>query len=280
MLKLIRYIRKWIRFRWYYYVKIFRPSHIKIKGCIYFDVFSFIDFTSSSEMTIDDNVKLVNSRIYLDDSICHIGANSIVTQSVLYLKQSELRIGEHSIFRKINFSLFDKSTFKSGAHTMMDGSKHQFSGFTSYNSKIDWGKNMNHYAHSKCENAIWTAGSNIFINWGTQVRCETSLTMGNNILISYDCLIFDTNTHSLDGSDRRKEIEQGFPNSSIQFEEDKQKIKKMPIKMGDDVWIGTRSMIFKGTCLGNEVIVGAGSVISGLNVPNGGKVVGNPASIK
>jgi acetyltransferase-like isoleucine patch superfamily enzyme len=57
-------------------------------------------------------------------------------------------------------------------------------------------------------------------------------------------------------------------------------IKKAPIVIGNDVWIGTRAIIFKGTVIGDRVIVGAASLLSGLEVPEDKKVVGNPGVIK
>ncbi len=277
MSRLIRYVKCWLRFRIYYYFKIFRPSNFKIKGRLYFDLFSFIDFQKDSELTIGENVSLRKTRLYLHDSDCVLGSQIKMMDAVVFIKNSKVDIGGNSKFNKIDFSLYDHSSFKSGKHTLLDGSKNGVSGFYAEKATVEWGDNVNHYAYSKCIQSTWRSGSNIFINWGTQIRCESALTMGDNILISYDCIIFDTNTHSTDHMDRRKEIQQGYPNSSIQFEEDKKKIVKKPIIIGNDVWIGMRTIILKGTELGNQVIVGSGSVVSGLKVNEASKIAGNPA---
>ena len=48
--------------------------------------------------------------------------------------------------------------------------------------------------------------------------------------------------------------------------------------IGEDVFIGMNSIILMGTHIGNNVIVGAGSVVSG-NIPDNCVVAGNPARI-
>lgn len=50
------------------------------------------------------------------------------------------------------------------------------------------------------------------------------------------------------------------------------------IEIGDDCFIGMNSIILKGTKLGNNVIVGAGSVVHG-SFPDNCIIAGNPAKI-
>lgn len=52
--------------------------------------------------------------------------------------------------------------------------------------------------------------------------------------------------------------------------------KYRPIVVGDDVFIGSGSIIMPGVTIGSQVIVGAGSVVT-KNVPDGAVVAGNPA---
>ena len=49
-----------------------------------------------------------------------------------------------------------------------------------------------------------------------------------------------------------------------------------PIVIGDDVWIGSRSLIMKGVHIGNGAIIGAGSVVT-KDVPPYEIWAGNPA---
>ena len=48
--------------------------------------------------------------------------------------------------------------------------------------------------------------------------------------------------------------------------------------MGDDVWIGGNSVILPGITIGNNSVVGAGSVVT-KDVPEDVVVAGNPAKV-
>ena len=52
--------------------------------------------------------------------------------------------------------------------------------------------------------------------------------------------------------------------------------KPLPVKIAKNVWIGERSIILKGTEIGENSIIGAGSVVSG-KVPANVVYAGNPA---
>lgn len=50
------------------------------------------------------------------------------------------------------------------------------------------------------------------------------------------------------------------------------------IIIGDDVWIGSNSVILSGVTIGRGSIIGAGSVVT-MNIPNYSIVAGNPARV-
>lgn len=52
----------------------------------------------------------------------------------------------------------------------------------------------------------------------------------------------------------------------------------IPIKIGNDVWIGTRAIILGGVSIGNGAVVGAGAIVT-KDVPPYAIVVGIPASV-
>jgi hypothetical protein len=53
---------------------------------------------------------------------------------------------------------------------------------------------------------------------------------------------------------------------------------KVDTRIGDNCFIGARAIIMPGVTVGNEVVVGAGAVVT-KDVPNNCIVVGNPARI-
>lgn len=59
---------------------------------------------------------------------------------------------------------------------------------------------------------------------------------------------------------------------------DGEKINISPVRIGNNVWIGVRVIILKGINIGDNSIIGAGSVVT-KNVPNNSIVVGNPAKV-
>jgi acetyltransferase-like isoleucine patch superfamily enzyme len=92
-------------------------------------------------------------------------------------------------------------------------------------------------------------------------------------MISYDCVLLDNNSHSLNYLERRKEIDSGFPNGTIQLISEE--IPKAPIKIEDDVWIGINTMVFKGITIGSKSVIAAGTCLT-KSVVNNSLIYGNP----
>ena len=97
------------------------------------------------------------------------------------------------------------------------------------------------------------------INEGSEIRCDDSVTIGHFNQISYDCLIWDTNTHAIYKSDERRKLTiTKFPLFGYEYE----KPKTSPVEIGNDCWIGRRCSIFKGSKIGNSCIIGFGTIVS------------------
>lgn len=108
---------------------------------------------------------------------------------------------------------------------------------------------------------------------GTEIRCDEHLEIGSYNMISYDCMIYDTNTHcEYPEAERRRMTEKSFPNIGAE----KEKPKTAPVIIGDDCWLGKRSVILKGVLLGNNCTIAASAVVT-KSFPANALVYGNPA---
>lgn len=108
-----------------------------------------------------------------------------------------------------------------------------------------------------------TIGNNVGIS-GSTICATNSVTIGNNVLIGSGCLITDTDAHPIDWRDRR--------------EGNNEKTCSAPILVGNDVFIGARSIILKGVTIGDRAIIGAGSVVT-HDIPADSIAAGNPAKV-
>ena len=103
-------------------------------------------------------------------------------------------------------------------------------------------------------------GENFVANFDCVFLDAAPIEIGNNCLIGPKTCIY-TISHPLDRQERQEGI--GL-------------IKKVTI--GNDVWIGGSVTILPGISLGNNVIVGAGSVVT-KSFPDNVVIAGNPAKI-
>lgn len=99
-------------------------------------------------------------------------------------------------------------------------------------------------------------GDFVRIGTGAYLSCEGCLTIGNNVQISRNVLIFTSN-HDINSS--AIPYDQGF-------------VYK-PVKIGNSVWIGMNVTIAPGSTIEDGAVIGMGTVISGV-VPKGAIVVG------
>ena len=118
-------------------------------------------------------------------------------------------------------------------------------------------------------------GNNIFIGDNSMVNMNCTLmdtgniTIGNNTLIGPDVRIY-TAMHSKSARERFWEDEDGTKTV---------KTYALPVKIGDDVWIGGGTTIVPGVTIGNRVVIGAGSVVT-ESIPDGAVACGNPCTVK
>lgn len=109
-----------------------------------------------------------------------------------------------------------------------------------------------------------TIGDNVGISASTIV-CHDSITIGSNVRFGGNCVVYDTDFHSLNAAERTS------------LPENKSYIGKRPVSIGDNVFIGAHTTLLKGTVIGENSIIGACSVVRGTNIPANEIWAGNPA---
>lgn len=86
-------------------------------------------------------------------------------------------------------------------------------------------------------------GDTFCITANTTIICSKEIVIGNRVLISWDVLIMDSDAHKI--------ISNG-----VHVNPD------MKICIKDDVWIGCRVTILKGTIISDNSVVAAGSIVN------------------
>lgn len=108
-------------------------------------------------------------------------------------------------------------------------------------------------------------GNNVGMS-STAIICWNQISIGNNVRIGGNTVIYDTDFHSLDPIDRT--------NSN----EDLSKVSTSPVCIGDNVFIGAHVTILKGVMIGENSIIGACSVVT-KSIPPNEIWGGNPAKL-
>lgn len=115
-----------------------------------------------------------------------------------------------------------------------------------------------------------TIGRYTNINRGTEIRSDEFVSIGCFCRISYNIRIWDTNTHCIYTSEKRRKITQEhFPSFGYEYE----KPQTQSVIIADDVWLGEKVSILKGTELGQGVIVGYNTTIINKKIPDNKRVV-------
>ncbi len=121
-------------------------------------------------------------------------------------------------------------------------------------------------------------GNNTFIGGGLFISAE-NIRIGNNVMVSWNCTITDNDAHSVNPEERREDVrnwKRGIDEGVPWKYKDWNKVKKSPVQIDDNAWIGFNSIILKGVRIGNSAIIGAGSVVT-KDVTDFMLAAGNPA---
>ncbi len=105
-----------------------------------------------------------------------------------------------------------------------------------------------------------SVGENFYINHNCVILDAAKVEFGDNVFIAPNCGFY-TATHPINASTR---------NSGLEFAK--------PIKVGNNVWFGGNVTVLPGVTIGDNVVIGAGSVVT-KNIPSNNVAFGNPCKV-
>jgi len=103
-------------------------------------------------------------------------------------------------------------------------------------------------------------GENFYANHNMIILDGNKVKFGDNVFIAPNCSFY-TAGHPLDYVIRNKGLEYA-----------------KPIEVGDNVWIGGNVVVLPGVTIGNNCVIGAGSIVT-KDIPDNSLAVGNPCRV-
>ena len=103
-------------------------------------------------------------------------------------------------------------------------------------------------------------GENFYSNHNLVILDGNKVIFGDNVFVGPNCSFY-TAGHPIEYELRNKGIEYA-----------------KPIKVGNNVWFGGNVCVLPGVTIGDNVVIGAGSVVN-KDIPSGTVAVGNPCKV-
>ena len=232
-----------------FYDKILYRTYwlLKFKARYLFKTTSIIGY-KNSKIFIGKNVKLNNITISVSS-----GSKLFIDQGC-NLKNANLSIKGDTYIGKNNF-IYSQNRFE---RLYMD-----------INGKLVIGSDNRLETNMRVRfNGYLSIGNFTNINSRSEIRCDEKVIIGDYNQISYNVVIWDTNTHNIYSADVRRGLTE---TKGIGFEFEKPKTK--PILIANDCWIGRDVAILKGVTIQNKCIIGFRTLLTELNLSENSTVV-------
>lgn len=115
---------------------------------------------------------------------------------------------------------------------------------------------------------------NVKIGYGSVIACINKVHIGKGTAIAHNVTIIDNNNHPTHPEDRKIMYNSPWDSPLRNWNYS----KSAPIRIGENIWIGTGSRIHKGVTIGNNSIIAAHAMVT-KDVPPNCIVAGNPAKV-
>ncbi|MFC6860074.1 acyltransferase [Zunongwangia atlantica] len=234
---------------------------------------SYVRVEKGSKLEIEKNVTLKNVKIYLqDNSEIRIKKNSSILNSKIHIYNSgKLFINSDVKINMVNGFIsgevyVGKDTFITNGNSL-----------GVFHLNVSSGKvEIEDHVMIRCYRILVRFGGYLKIgaytniNEGSEIRADEKVVIGKYNQISFNCMIWDTNTHNIYSYDKRRELTRSkFPNFGYEYEKPKTK----PVYIGDDCWLGREASVLKGTVIGVKCVVGYRTTVVGVDYPDNTTIV-------
>ncbi len=105
-----------------------------------------------------------------------------------------------------------------------------------------------------------SVGKNFYANFNMVILDEAPVTFGDNVFIAPNCGFY-TAGHPIDAAERNRGLEYA-----------------RPITVGHNVWFGAGVSVLPGVTIGDNCVIGAGSVVV-KDIPANSVAAGNPCKV-
>lgn len=125
-------------------------------------------------------------------------------------------------------------------------------------------------------------GDNTYISGGTTIISACGVKVGSDVLIAWGCTIVDHDSHSLDWTERARDVaswRKGIAAGGLTTAATLKNWAVVPmaaVHIGDKAWLGFNVIVLKGVTIGEGAVVAAGSVVT-KDVSPWTLAAGNPA---
>ncbi len=126
---------------------------------------------------------------------------------------------------------------------------------------------------TEAPNSRLQIGSNVSIGGGSLLAAVQSILVEDDVLISYHCIVTDSDNHSIRYSLRKNDLHEWLAGRH-----DWSKVNTEPVRICKGAWLGARVIVTKGVTVGEGAVCGMGSVVT-KDVPPYTVVAGNPARV-